>query len=118
MSTTVRSRKSSRETLKKKRVLTRTSSISKRKHITRRLHHFHELPEWQQDNDKILTGYVRETNSFTKCIESLFYFNNESVNIYTHLVPALIYLALPLLLLIDTYLVPKFPTTTAIDYVK
>lgn len=90
---------------------TRRTSIFRAK-----LYHFHDLPDWQQDNDKILTGYVRETNSFTKCIQSLFYFNNESVNIYSHLIPSIIYLCLSLFL-IDTFLIPRFPTTSTIDYV-
>lgn len=88
-----------------------TTNTVKRK----RLYLFSELPAWQQDNDKILTGYVRETNSFTKCIQSLFYFNNESINIYTHLVPSLIYLCISLFL-IDTLLIPIFPTTSTSDY--
>lgn len=89
----------------------RSSSI-----FSRRLYSFQDLPFWQQDNDKILTGYVRETNSFSKCIRSLFYFNNESVNIYSHLIPSIAYLCLSLFL-IDTFLIPSFPTTSTSDYV-
>ena len=93
------------------RVRSRANSI-----FGRRLYSFQDLPFWQQDNDKILTGYVRETNSFTKCIQSLFYFNNESVNIYSHLIPSIAYLCLSLFL-IDTFLIPRFPTTGTSDYI-
>ena len=57
-----------------------------------RLYTFDELPSWQQNNDKIVTGYVRETNSLSKCLLSLLYFHNETINIFTHLIPSLFYL--------------------------
>lgn len=76
---------------------------------------FHELPEWQQDNDKILTGYIRETRSIKKCLRSLLIWNNESVNIYTHLVSAVSYFLL-MLGITDLFMIPQFPTTTFADY--
>ncbi|CAB4255559.1 similar to Saccharomyces cerevisiae YOL002C IZH2 Plasma membrane protein involved in zinc homeostasis and osmotin-induced apoptosis [Maudiozyma barnettii] len=83
-------------------------------HTTKhKLYTWHEIPDWQKDNEFIHGGYVRETNSFTECINSLFYLHNESVNIYSHLIPGLIAL---LLILIDKYYVPKFNTTTMTDY--
>ena len=96
----------------------RSSSMSRSRSssIFGRLYTFDDLPFWQQDNDKILTGYVRETNSFSKCIQSLFYFNNESVNIYSHLIPSIAYLCLSLFLM-NTFLVPRFPSTSTADYV-
>lgn len=82
----------------------------------RKLVHYQELPEWQQDNDKILTGYVRETKSVLKCLDSLSYWNNESVNIYTHLVSAVVYFMM-LLFFTDILLIPSFPSTTMTDYI-
>lgn len=79
------------------------------------LHDFHELPDWQRDNDKILTGYVRETLSWKKCLYSLFYWNNETVNIYTHLVPAIVYFVFGVTLT-NYFLIPVFPSTTWSDY--
>lgn len=55
-----------------------------------RLYCYHELAEWQQDNHFILSGYVKETSSFRACLRSLTYMHNESVNIYSHLLPAFI----------------------------
>lgn len=49
--------------------------------------YYHQLDPWQQDNNYIRSGYVRETRSYRKCLHSLLYLHNESVNIYTHLVP-------------------------------
>lgn len=59
-----------------------------------RLHFYSELPEWQKDNHYILSGYVRETSSYAKSFLSLFYLHNETVNIYSHLVPASVALGL------------------------
>lgn len=88
-----------------------TSSV-----VTKRLYHFNELPDWQKDNELVLTGYVRETNSVLKCLYSLTYFHNESISIYTHLVPTLLYLLL-LFLFTDFVLLPKFPYTHFKDYI-
>lgn len=52
--------------------------------------YYHELDEWQKDNHYIRSGYVGETRSFSACFRSLFFVHNETVNIYTHLVPALL----------------------------
>ncbi|RCK55903.1 ADIPOR-like receptor IZH1 [Candida viswanathii] len=56
--------------------------------LERRLHYYHELDEWQQDNHFIRSGYVKETNSYRECLNSLTYLHNESVNIYSHLLPS------------------------------
>ncbi|KAM0756385.1 HlyIII-domain-containing protein [Meredithblackwellia eburnea MCA 4105] len=58
-----------------------------------------ELEDWRLDNEYILTGYRRTLPSYKQCIQSLSYWHNESVNIWTHLlgslsaVLALLYLA-------------------------
>ncbi|SCU99860.1 LAMI_0G01310g1_1 [Lachancea mirantina] len=84
--------------------------------VKKLIYHYSELPEWQKDNDKILNGYVRETQSMVKCLKSLTYFHNESVNIYTHLIPSATYLVL-LMFFTDVILIPHFPTTTMSDYI-
>ncbi|AMD20947.1 HEL334Wp [Eremothecium sinecaudum] len=81
----------------------------------RRLAAFHELPDWQKDNDLIWTGYVKETNSIRACLRSMTYFNNESVNIYTHLVPSITYLVV-LLLLTQLVLDKVVPGSTFREY--
>jgi len=62
-----------------------TEPMPKTKH---QLHYYHELDEWQQDNHFIRSGYVRGTSSYKKCFQSLFYLHNETVNIYSHLLPS------------------------------
>lgn len=81
----------------------------------KRLYKFDELPEWQQDNEMIITGYIRETRSVKKCLKSLFQFHNESINIYTHLIPTITYLLL-LVGLANAYLIPRFPDSTMTQY--
>ncbi|KAJ5976574.1 hemolysin-III related-domain-containing protein [Penicillium waksmanii] len=49
-----------------------------------------ELPSWQRDNQHILSGYRPSSNTFSKSFASLTYLHNESVNIYSHLIPAVI----------------------------
>ncbi|CCE61149.1 hypothetical protein TPHA_0A00640 [Tetrapisispora phaffii CBS 4417] len=83
---------------------------------SKKLYSFHELPEWQKDNELIIQGYVRETNSWFKCFHSLSYFHNESINIYTHLIPGLVYFIM-LLFYTDLLVVPSFPSTTIMDYI-
>ncbi|KAJ6001000.1 hemolysin-III related-domain-containing protein [Penicillium waksmanii] len=49
-----------------------------------------KLSSWQRDNQQILLGYRTSSNSFSKSFTSLIYIHNESVNIYSHLIPAVI----------------------------
>lgn len=48
------------------------------KEPVKRVLDWHEIPVWMQDNVYITGGYRRQTNSYQKCIESLFYLHNES----------------------------------------
>lgn len=52
--------------------------------------HFDSLPDWYRDNQHILLAYRPESNSCHACLQSLTYIHNESLNIYTHLFPALV----------------------------
>jgi adiponectin receptor len=75
-----------------------------------------EAPEWQQDNEYILTGYRPGNTSYSSCFKSLSNAHNETCNIYTHLIGALI---LPLVA-INTFRAlskPRFPHVSGMDYV-
>jgi adiponectin receptor len=65
---------------------------------------YQELPPWYQDNPSIRTGYRPVFYSTWKCLQSLLYLHNESLNIYTHLIPALTVWTLP------SYLIAKLDT--------
>ena len=53
---------------------------------------YDQIPEWYQDNQYVLTGYRPVSGSVRLSIRSWFYIHNESINIYTHLVPAIAFL--------------------------
>jgi len=63
------------------------------------------LEHWQQDNHYIHTGYRPASSSYTKSLGSLSHLHNESVNIYTHLLGAMIFL-LSSIPLFSTHLTP------------
>ncbi|KAL8702059.1 MAG: hypothetical protein Q9201_004592 [Fulgogasparrea decipioides] len=52
-----------------------------------------DLPHWSRDNAYILTSYRPcPNNSVQKCLASLLYAHNESVNIHSHLLGAFLFL--------------------------
>ncbi|KAK5988417.1 ADIPOR-like receptor SPBC12C2.09c [Cladobotryum mycophilum] len=57
---------------------------------------FNEIPSWQQDNEYILSGYRPTSGSAWISVTSLLYLNNQTINTYSHLVGAIIFLSLPL----------------------
>ncbi|KXJ87656.1 mPR-like GPCR protein, partial [Microdochium bolleyi] len=46
-----------------------------------------QVPSWYAQTDRIRTGFRPVTHSTAQCAASLVYLHNESVNIYSHLVP-------------------------------
>lgn len=64
-----------------------------------RVFHISKVPLWMQWDPYISYGYRTQLNSFRECFRSLFYVHNESVNIWSHTLPGLYFLAL--LLAID-----------------
>ncbi|KAJ6566965.1 hemolysin-III related-domain-containing protein [Mycena capillaripes] len=62
-----------------------------------------QLEPWQQDNPGITTGYRRLTHSWKGCLESLYWWHNETVNVWSHLLGALAILAIYTLF----YLIPQ-----------
>ncbi|KAG0155093.1 Hly-III-like protein [Penicillium digitatum] len=58
-------------------------------YLVKRLLHWDDLPHWQRDNHHIHTGYRPASSSFLSSFQSLGYVHNETVNIYTHLLPAM-----------------------------
>lgn len=70
-----------------------TPSTSKRERNRPDLLSYDEIPEWYQDNDFIRHGYRPESNSARVCLASWLYLHNETVNIYSHLLPAVLFLA-------------------------
>ena len=80
---------------------------------TRRLKSWDEIPSWQQDNEYILSGYRQATGSFKRCFESLGYVHNETINIYSHVIGAAIFLTAPIYAYRALYL--RYPLATPAD---
>lgn len=55
---------------------------------------FEDLPHWLQDNYYIRTGYRRASYSYSRSFQSIFHWHNESVNIWTHFLPGILWLPL------------------------
>ncbi len=72
-----------------------------------------EVPHWQQDNHHIHGGYRKPSGSYHRSLASLFYIHNETVNIYTHLLPALT--ALPGGFALYKVLQPRYAQATTHD---
>lgn len=81
----------------------------------RKLLHWDELQSWQQDNQHILTGYRPASSSFLVSFHSLSYVHNETVNIYTHLLPSLI--SLPAGYQLYRVLAPRYHTASTADII-
>lgn len=74
---------------------------------------WNDLPSWQQDNHYIRSGYRPASNSYVKSAKSLGYIHNETVNIYTHLIGAI--LALISGTVVYSMFKPRYETATTED---
>ena len=92
----------------------RTSSILPTPDNPHSLLSYSELPEWAQDNPHIHNHYRSISSSTPACFASWFYMHNESVNIYSHIIGALIFILLEGL--IYHYLSSNYPLATVRDH--
>lgn len=76
---------------------------------------FDELPKWHQDNEFILHGYRPISGSAQVSLRSWSYIHNESVNIYSHLIPAIAFLLG--VWYIQQYLASKYSSITTADFI-
>ncbi|KAF7912667.1 uncharacterized protein EAF01_001688 [Botrytis porri] len=74
-----------------------------------------EIAEWRQDNEYILSGYRPETKSSLRSCRSIFYLHNETVNIHSHLLGALLFTLLPIY--IYHSLLPRYHDAATADLV-
>lgn len=79
-----------------------------------RLHSFHELPRWHQDNEFILHGYRPISGSAGVSFRSWFYIHNESINIYSHMIPTIAFLLGGWYL--QEYLITRYSKITYSDF--
>lgn len=74
---------------------------------------YDELPAWQKDSPFIIHGYRPESNSAHACFASWLYLHNETINIYTHLLPGIVFLASEVM--IYQYFEASYPMATVSD---
>ena len=55
---------------------------------------FDDLPKWQQDNHYILSGYRKASYSYPRSVQSMLHWHNESINIWTHFLPGVLFVPL------------------------
>ncbi|KAL4794678.1 hemolysin-III related-domain-containing protein [Aspergillus venezuelensis] len=72
-----------------------------------------KIAAWQRDNEFIHSAYRPESNSIVATAQSLFYLHNESINVYSHLIGAVVFLLLGLHLYTD--LSVRYPSCTTED---
>lgn len=92
------------------RVLSSTPSAAKGRRV---LLSFDQLPRWHQDNESILHGYRPISGSARLSFRSWSYIHNESVNIYSHLIPAVVFLLGEWYIL--QYLTSRYSNITGVD---
>lgn len=81
--------------------------------VIKKLLHWDDLPHWQRDNRHIHTGYRPASSSFWGSFQSLGFVHNETVNIYSHLLPAM--LAVPAAWQLYRALAPRYQTAADSD---
>lgn len=74
-----------------------------------------DVPHWMQDNAHIHTSYRKASYSYKRSFASIFHLHNESVNIWTHLVPSL--LSIPSGLALYSVLKPRYDQASKADMV-
>lgn len=74
-----------------------------------------EVADWQFDNKYILSGYRPENGDYLEVLASLTFLHNETCNVYTHLIGALL---LPFLapLVLRLLSQPQFLNVLSMDY--
>lgn len=75
---------------------------------------YEKIPEWHQGNDCIYHGYRPESNSVRACFASWSYMHNETINIYTHLLPAVLFLVAEALM--HRWIQFRYPKATSEDH--
>ncbi|KAK3348975.1 hemolysin-III channel protein-like protein Izh2 [Lasiosphaeria hispida] len=94
-----------------------TDSLSKTASEAIQLLLWHDLPAWQQEgNHYIETGYRPVAASIRHCLHSLTYLHNETVNIFSHIIGAILFLALPAYVF-NVEIPPRYAIATPVDIV-
>jgi len=75
--------------------------------------HWNDLPHWQQDNAHIHASYRKASYSYARSFTSILQLHNETINIWSHLVPGL--LSLPAGAFLYSLLQARYDKATSED---
>lgn len=89
------------------------AAVLEKPQVVKRLLHWDDLPHWQRDNHHIHTGYRPASFSFLVSFQSLTYLHNETVNIYSHLLPTM--LAVPAAVVLYRAVSSRYQTASEPD---
>ena len=76
---------------------------------------YNHIPKWYQENPFIFHGYRLVTNSARASFASWLYLHNETVNIYSHLLPGILFLIAESVMY--QYIHARYPNAATSDYV-
>jgi len=74
---------------------------------------YEELPDWYRDNHFMRSGYRPVSHSWFLCMTSLGHLHNETLNVYTHLIPAICLIVA--VVLVQGAINYSFPEATFLD---
>jgi adiponectin receptor len=77
--------------------------------------HWNDLPHWRQDNHYIHSNYRQASYSYSRSWQSVLHWHNESVNIWSHLIPAT--LSLPFAVVLYKVLKPRYYHASLADVI-
>ncbi|KAI1016210.1 hypothetical protein LB504_009183 [Fusarium proliferatum] len=77
---------------------------------------WHDIPEWRRDNNYILAGYRPLEADYLQVVKSLTFLHNETCNVYTHLIGAVL-LPLFAITILRTIYGPQYIDVTRTDFI-
>lgn len=75
-----------------------------------------DVPEWLQENEYIHTGYRPPSYSLKKSIRSILAVHNETINIWSHIIGCVLFLAIPIYVF-TTEIPPRYRVATREDII-
>lgn len=76
---------------------------------------FDELEHWRQDNHWIQGRYRKTANSYVRSFASIFQIHNETVNIWSHMIPAIF--SLPVAYVLHSVLESRYQRASKSDII-
>lgn len=92
-----------------------TNMISNKEDLWHTLIGWNDLEHWRQDNHLIHGSYRKTANSYLRSFASIFQVHNETVNIWSHMIPAI--LSFPVAYILHSTLESRYERASKSDVV-